>query len=465
MQATDLVLKDLVLVGGGHGHVHTLKMFGMKPIPGVRVTLITRDIMTPYSGMLPGYVAGYYTKDECHIDLGKLCAFSSVTVIHTEATGLDPSKKLIHCKDGRPPIRYDVLSIDIGITPKALPSSLMLPTITPVKPITGFSARWELILQRIREHPENQPLNIAVVGGGGGGVELCFAMQYRLKSEMIRYGKDPSFLRMSIFNRGPSLMSSHSVAVQQKIHEILVEKGITVVPNAEIVKATTEVQPASHIATDPLQVNNRIPQRQESVQREPNGHHSGVANIDEVHVDVPSTESSRGLNPNPNPNPPSERPQSIGEELIGMLGTIGGFVSSSTLLTAGDTESGAETQETGMLTRSSSGTISTQPTSPFSVNRDDATNSPAIFTAAPHPDVTIDGSENNTATCADPSAEAAKSIMYLVSKDGRKFEFDEAIWCTQADGQSWLAASGIACTPDGFLCVGPTLESINTRCD
>ena len=69
------LLSDLVLVGGGHAHVHALKMFGMAPLKsiieenGIQITLISSTVLTPYSGMLPGIVSGHYTSEEIHLDL------------------------------------------------------------------------------------------------------------------------------------------------------------------------------------------------------------------------------------------------------------------------------------------------------------------------------------------------------------------------------------------------------------
>src|ERR1700741_4360024 len=110
------VRTDIVLVGGGHAHVHVLTAFAMRPEPGVRLTLIARELATPYSGMLPGVVAGLYTVDEAHIDLVRLAAATGTRLIHAQACGTDRVNKRVELV-GRPPVAYDLLSIDVGITP------------------------------------------------------------------------------------------------------------------------------------------------------------------------------------------------------------------------------------------------------------------------------------------------------------------------------------------------------------
>ena len=173
------VTKDLVLVGGGHSHVGVLKGFGSKPMPGVRLTLITRDVHTPYSGMLPGLIAGHYEFDETHIDLGPLSQFSGARLYHDEVIGLDLDSKRILCRS-RPPVPYDLVSINIGSTPTLDPVPGATESVVPVKPIGNFLSRWAEVRQRVLARATRT--RIGVVGAGAAASNFCCRSGMRWKT-------------------------------------------------------------------------------------------------------------------------------------------------------------------------------------------------------------------------------------------------------------------------------------------
>ncbi|MEP6515731.1 FAD-dependent oxidoreductase [Microcoleus vaginatus] len=242
-------MKDLVLIGGGHSHAIVLKMFGIKPLPGVRLTLISDVLHAPYSGMLPGHVAGFYGYDECHIDLRSLAEFAGCHILVDRAIAIDLNKNLVICQT-RPPINFDVLSVDIGSTPATLSVPGAAEYAIAAKPVPEFLASWNQLISARQNHPE-KPLRIAIVGGGAGGVELALNMQSRLgkeegrgkkeegrrkreegrgKKEERRRKREEKLENLSseihLFHSGAELMEGHNQRVRRRLQEILLIRGI-----------------------------------------------------------------------------------------------------------------------------------------------------------------------------------------------------------------------------------------------
>jgi selenide, water dikinase len=235
MQQPVPIAQDLVLVGGGHAHVRVLKGFGMRPVPGVRVTLIARDVETPYSGMLPGWVAGHYVFDECHIDLGRLARFAGARLIRDEAIGIDRAERRVNCR-AHPPVRWDFLSLDMGSAPRVDDVPGADKHTVAVKPIAQFAARWEALLSRARHLPR---LRLAVVGGGAGGVELALSAQYRLARLC------DGAVEVTLVTRD-ALLPSHNRSVRHRFERIFAERRIAVAAGS----AVTRVEPGRLVCAD-----------------------------------------------------------------------------------------------------------------------------------------------------------------------------------------------------------------------
>lgn len=224
-QSASPIVKDVVLVGAGHAHVGVLRSFGMRPMPGVRLTLVTRQVDTPYSGMLPGMIAGHYSADEAHIDTGPLCRFAGARLYHSEVVGLDLANRRIHCNN-RPPVPYDLLSLNIGSTPGIAAVEGGVEHAIPVKPVDGFLARFEAARSRILAAKGRS--RIGVVGAGAGGVELLLALQHRLQRDVADAGFDPAALSFTIIAPASGILPTMPHATRRRFTEIMRERGIDI---------------------------------------------------------------------------------------------------------------------------------------------------------------------------------------------------------------------------------------------
>ena len=213
------IVKDIVLVGGGHSHVTVLKKFGMAPLPGVRLTVITPDAHTPYSGMLPGMIAGHYTFDEAHIDLGPLCRFASARFVRASVIGLDLASRQVFC-ERRPPIPYDLLSINSGSTPDPVDIPGALGRVIPVKPVSEFLVQWEALETRIKEQPRRR---IGIVGAGAGGVEMVLSVQFALQSTEGGPESQPEF---HLVTGDADILPTHNNSVRKTFCRILDERNV-----------------------------------------------------------------------------------------------------------------------------------------------------------------------------------------------------------------------------------------------
>jgi len=235
MQPSQPIVKDLVLLGGGHSHAIVLRMWGMKPMPGVRLTLITERVDTPYSGMLPGHIAGFYTHDECHIDLRQLANFAQAQLYIDKAIGLDLENQQVICAN-HPNVAFDILSIDIGSTPTVLNVPGAAEYAIPAKPVSKLLEHWEDLCQ------DPNDMTIAIVGGGAGGVELSLAMQANL--QRLHHPK------IHLFHHGAELMREYHPSARRKLAEVLNQRGIHV----HLPERVCQVEPQKVICESGLQV-------------------------------------------------------------------------------------------------------------------------------------------------------------------------------------------------------------------
>ncbi|WP_102225528.1 selenide, water dikinase SelD [Acidimangrovimonas sediminis] len=230
MQVQIPATRDLVLIGGGHAHALVLRRWGMKPLPGVRVTLINPHPTAPYSGMLPGHIAGHYRREELEIDLVRLARHAGARVILGRAEGMDLAARTV-AVPGRPPVAYDVASLDIGITTEMPDLAGFALHGAPAKPMDDYAARWEAFVEAAARG-EAAPV-VVVLGSGIAGVELALASAHRLR----KAGVTPS---VTIVERAAEALPNIGPGARQRLLAHLRRAGVEVLTGATATEAAAE---------------------------------------------------------------------------------------------------------------------------------------------------------------------------------------------------------------------------------
>ena len=170
-------MTTLVLVGAGHAHARVLLELALRPIPQVEVILINPAPLAPYSGMVPGWMAGHYHWDACCIDVAHLCRRAGASLRLGVVQAIDPSGRVLRLGGGTA-IAFDLLSLDIGSTARA-PTSPAIPVIT-LRPLGELDARWKSLRTTMTALAPGAQCKVLVVGGGAAGVETVLATRRQL---------------------------------------------------------------------------------------------------------------------------------------------------------------------------------------------------------------------------------------------------------------------------------------------
>jgi selenide, water dikinase len=211
--------RDLVLIGAGHTNLHVVRMWRMRPIPDVRLTVVSPFGRATYSGMLPGSLAGLYAPDEMEIDLYRFAESCGARLIVDEVIGFDPDIRRVLFAD-RPPMRYDVASVGIGSVPGQRAVWAGKPAVLSIKPMATFRARFEKRLEDVLQAlAKGGRVKIAVVGAGAGGTEVAFGLDAWMRGRSLN-------AQVSLVDANTEILAGYSAGTIARARIELTRRGI-----------------------------------------------------------------------------------------------------------------------------------------------------------------------------------------------------------------------------------------------
>ena len=231
--------KNIVLLGIGHTNAHVVQQWARDPIAGYKLICISRFPTAAYSGMLPGTLGGQFSNGEMRIDLRALATRAGADLVLADTNGLDLETGEIQFTD-RNPIQFDVLSAGVGSMPAGWQQHRPSPLLVPVKPMQTFLSRLHSHLLGAERTGGEEPLRVAIVGGGVASVEIALCLQQQCEKRRPRLE-----VAIEIFTSGDHIAEGMRGRSVRRLEELLTHRGIAIRPGHRV----TEVGQAD-IATE-----------------------------------------------------------------------------------------------------------------------------------------------------------------------------------------------------------------------
>ena len=217
-------MKRLVLAGAGHAHAQVLKTWAAAPLPGVDLCLVSPSALAPYSGRVPGWLAGRWRFEQIGIDFAALARAAGARFVHDEIDQLDAAQQQLHLRSGAV-LGYDLLSLNVGST---LAAPVVANTrVLALRPLGHLQQAWAAVLAELdagrSPAPRSPaPLRITAVGGGAAGVETLLAVLAQLRRRLPQRA-----VHGTLVSRSAALLPGLAPGAARAMAAALARAGVT----------------------------------------------------------------------------------------------------------------------------------------------------------------------------------------------------------------------------------------------
>jgi len=223
----------LLLIGAGHAHAEVLLRFAKQRIVehgandqsatrrdqrrGIELIVVSPHRLAPYSGMIPGWLAGSYRWEECCIDFAALAARAHARFIESEVVALDAGARCFTLANGER-LTVDLASLNIGSTVATPPLSGSGPLVIATRPLADLRACVENMNLSLYS---GRSLALVAVGGGAAGVECLLALRRRLSNAGIT-------CHATLVTRSDAILSGLGAAAVSRTVSTLQRTGVSI---------------------------------------------------------------------------------------------------------------------------------------------------------------------------------------------------------------------------------------------